>query len=79
MSNKASILNFKAEVRRSNKGLIETQKLLEILFIFRFQSEDCKNESLELSPLSFGNRVSLSWPWTPDKKIEKLKLNVVPV
>lgn len=53
MGNSASYLNMKhfAEQRWSSKGLLEVQKIEENLFVFRFQSEDFKQEVLDQSPL----------------------------
>lgn len=68
-----------AEERWNSKGLLEVQRKEEDLFIFRFQSEDSKQSILDLSPLPFGNRVLFLWPWSPDKPIQRLSLDTVPV
>lgn len=71
MDNSASFFNIKkfAEDHWSSKGLLEVQRNEEDLFIFRFQSEEAKQSILDLSPLSFGNRILFLWPWTPNKAI----------
>lgn len=81
MGNSSSYFNMKkfAEEKWSAKGLLEVQKKDEDLFVFRFQSEDSKQSILDLSPLPFGNRVLFLWPWSPDKPIQRLSLNTVPV
>lgn len=81
MGNNSSYFNMKqfAEHKWSTKGLLEVQRIDESLFVFRFQSEDSKQEILEQSPLPFGNRVLFLWPWSLDKPIQKLQLNAVPV
>lgn len=57
LGNSASFYHLKkfAEQKWRNKGLLETQKLDEEFFLFRFQSEAYKQEILDLSPLPFGN------------------------
>lgn len=81
MGNGSSYLNMKkfADQRWLAKGLLEVQKIEDNLFIFRFQSEESKQEILEQSPLPFGNRIIFLWPWVLDKPIQKLRLNAIPV
>lgn len=81
MGNSSSFFNMKkfAEEKWTSKGLLEVQRKEADLFIFRFQSEDSKQSILDLSPLPFGNRVLFLWPWSPDKPIQRLSLNSVPV
>lgn len=71
MGNTASFFNMKkfAEEHWSSKGLLEIQRHEADLFVFRFQSEDAKQNILDLSPLPFGNRVLFLWPWSPNKSI----------
>lgn len=38
-----------------------------------------KQSILDLSPLPFGNRVLFLWPWSPEKPIQRLSLDSVPV
>lgn len=81
MGNSSSFLNMKkfAEDNWTSKGLLEVQRKDEDLFVFRFQSEDSKQNILDLSPLPFGNRVLFLWPWSHDKPIQRLNLDAVPV
>lgn len=44
------------------KGLLETQKVDEDLFLFRFQAETHIQEILELSALPFANCMIYLWP-----------------
>lgn len=76
MGNSTSYFNLKHFVDKKwcSKGLLETQKVEEDLFLFRFQADTHMQEILELSPLPFGNRMIYLWPWRPEKKIQKLSL-----
>lgn len=75
LGNRASFFNIKhfADTRWGSKGLLETQKVDEDLFLFRFQTESQKQEILDRSPLPFGNRMSYLWPWKPEEKTQMLK------
>lgn len=69
-----SVKNF-IEARWSVKGFLETQNHSDDLFVFRFQSVASKQEILEKSFISFGNRILFLWLWVSNKSIEKLKLD----
>lgn len=81
MGNSSSFLNMKkfAEERWASKGLLEVQKKEDDLFVFRFQSDDAKQDILDHSPLPFGNRVLFLWPWSRNKPIQRMSLDRVPV
>lgn len=66
--------------RRRNdsvNGFWKRKNWTENLFLFPFKSETSKQDILNLSPILFGNKVLR--PWNSEKKIKRLKLNVIPV
>lgn len=73
MENNASFLK-RALWKWSFKSLLEVQRVEEDLFLLRFQSNDIKQSILQLSHMSFGNRVLFLRYWTPN---ERLKLDMV--
>lgn len=81
LGNRASFFNIKhfADTRWGSKGLLETQKVDEDLFLFRFQTESQKQEILDRSPLPFGNRMLYLWPWKPEEKTQRLKLDALQI
>lgn len=69
LGNKDSYFNLRhlGQTKWGSKVLLETQKVDKDLFLFHFQTQTHKKESLDLSPLPLGNRMLYLWPWNLDK------------